>query len=529
MENFDITKYLDMVSRRKWWFIIPFLLVILGGLTFALITPRIYEAKTLILVQPQKVPEDYVRAIISVGVEERLRTITQQVTSRTNLERIIQQYDLYSDEEGMLLDDKVALLREMIKIELSQRRARRGEANAFTISFRHKDPKKAAKVANALASNFIAENLKIREAQALGTSSFLSEELESVKKKLIAKEEELKEYRTKYMGGLPEQLRTNLSILERLQAQLDQYQEHLRDAENRRILIQQQIADAEKTPQLMSLPSGTSAPGQPQSLESLKAELAILESKYTEKHPDVIRLRKTIAGLESAQKETDQGDVSAGSGSLSRQEANILHSLRRQLEEVKLEIAQIKEAIKETEAEIKIYEKRIEETPKREQELLTLNRDYENLRELYNSLLNRKLEAELAVSLEKKQKGEQFRVIDPAKEPSRPIKPDIRRILMVTFILAIGLGGGLVYLVEVLDTSFKSPDDVERELGIPVLLTMPYRYTQKELRMIKLKKALAYSSVTIGFLGSVFGILVATKGLDKTLQFFTELVIKRGG
>ncbi|HIC86099.1 MAG TPA: protein GumC, partial [Desulfobacterales bacterium] len=180
MENFDITKYLDMVSRRKWWFIIPFLLVILGGLTFALITPRIYEAKTLILVQPQKVPEDYVRAIISVGVEERLRTITQQVTSRTNLERIIQQYDLYSDEEGMLLDDKVALLREMIKIELSQRRARRGEANAFTISFRHKDPKKAAKVANALASNFIAENLKIREAQALGTSSFLSEELESV-------------------------------------------------------------------------------------------------------------------------------------------------------------------------------------------------------------------------------------------------------------------------------------------------------------------------------------------------------------
>ena len=525
MDGLDISKYLDMALRRKWWIIIPFLLVLLAGLTYALRTPRIYEAKTLILVQPQRVPEDYVRAIVSVSVEQRLRTITQQVTSRTNLEKIIKQYGLYQDKEDMLLDDKVALLREMIKVEVSHR-TRRDEANAFTISFRDKDPEKAAAVTNALASNFITENLKMREAQALGTSSFLADELESVKRKLAAKEEELKQYRIKYMGGLPEQLETNLSILERLQTQLDQYHENLRDAENRKILIQQQIADAEKTPAVEMASPGEQ--GGTQSLAELKAELAMLESRYTERHPDVIRLRETIARLEASQGSMP-GESASRAGPPSRQEEGVLHSLRRQLEEVNLEINQLKAEIKETEAEIKVYEKRIEETPKREQELLSLNRDYENLRELYNSLLNRKLEAELAVSLEKKQKGEQFRVIDPAKVPSRPVEPDMRKILLATFILALGLGCGLAYLVEMMDTSYKDPEEVEKDLGLPVLLSIPIRYTKGELRRMKFKTILAYSSVSIGFLASVFGILVATKGLDKTLRFFTELVTRSGG
>ena len=524
MQNtLDITKYIDMAIRRKWWIIIPFLLSLLGGLTYALKAPKIYEAETLILVQPQRVPQEYVRSVVSTSVEDRLRTITQQVTSRTNLEKIIKQYNLYNDTRNhLLMDDKVAIFRKMITVNVSHR-GRRNEASAFSISFRGTDPKIVAEVTNTLASNFITENLKLREAQALGTSSFLADELNSVKKKLREKEEELKQYRIKYMGGLPEQLQTNLSILERLQAQLDQYNENLRDAENRKILLQQQIAEAATSARSrVGVGSQAAATQQEDELQSLKNQLALLESRYTENHPDVIRLKKTIERLEASK--SAETPASSSEQTPRAPVVQVDQTLKRQLEETNLEIKRLKSEITDLTAQIKLYQKRVEDTPKREQELLSLNRDYNNLRELYNSLLNRKLEAEIAVSLEKKQKGEQFRVLDPAKVPSRPIKPDMRKIALMTLVLGLGLGGGLAYLVEMMDTSFKDPEEVEKELGLPVLLSLPIRYTERELRRMKVKKILAYASVSIGFVASVFGILVATKGLDKTLQFFADFM-----
>ena len=523
MQNtLDITKYIDMAIRRKWWIIIPFLIVVLGGMFYALKAPRIYQAETLILVEPPKVPSEYVRPIVSGNVEDRLQTITQQVTSRTNLEKIIRQFNLYDiPGKHLFMDDKVAIFRKMITVDVSHR-GRRSEASAFSISFRGRDPKIVAEVTNTLASNFITQNLKIREAEAVGTSSFLANELNSVKKRLRQKEEELKKYRMKYMGGLPEQLQTNLSILERLQAQLDQYNENLRNAEDRKILLQQQIADARANASTQTATAGPTSSTQRDELQRLKDELAVLESKYTEDHPDVIRLKKTISKMEAARPRVAE---SAPSRSDSEPPGmNIDQTLKRQLEETDLEINRLKGEIANLNAQIKTYQKRVEDTPKREQELLALNRDYENLKELYNSLLSRKLEAEIAVSLEKKQKGEQFRILDPAKVPSRPIKPDMRKIALMTLVLSLGLGGGLAYLVEMMDTSFKDPDEVEEVLKLPVLLTLPIRYTERELKRMKLRKILAYASVSIGFVASVMGILIATKGLYKTLQLFADLM-----
>ena len=195
MDNFDFRKYIDMAFRRKWWIVIPFLVTILVGLAYALKAPKVYQAETLILVQPQSVPQSVVTPIVSTSVEDRLRTITQQVTSRTNLESIIKQYALYNDSKnGMLIDDKVALLRKNVTIDVS-RSSRSRESNAFTIRFQGKDPRKVMEVTNALASNFISENLSIRENQATGTSSFLTDELQTMKQRLAEKEGALKKYR----------------------------------------------------------------------------------------------------------------------------------------------------------------------------------------------------------------------------------------------------------------------------------------------------------------------------------------------
>jgi polysaccharide chain length determinant protein (PEP-CTERM system associated) len=526
LNSFDITKYLQMALRRKWWIILPFLVTVLGGLGYLLVVPKTYEAETLVLVQRQKVPEDFVRAIVSSEVEDRLKTIIQQVTSRTNLERIIQDHQLYEGEKGVLtLDDKVNLVRKNITID--ERSSKRGvQTVAFTIKFSGQDPRRTAEVTNSLASSFISENLLIRESQAIGTSNFLTDELDSVSRRLIEKEEQLKGYREKFMGGLPEQLETNLRILERLQAQLDKENQNLIEAQNRRVVTQKELAEYEKVletqPTVVIQNGGTS---EPKDLPGLKAELASLESRYTENHPDVIRIRTAIANLETgaAEKKEDGGmSTLKPTGPPSQ----TLQLLRRQLVDTEVAISTLKAETEKLKAQIVWYDQKVQETPKREQELLTLNRDYENNKALYESLLTRKLEADISVSMEKKQKGEQFRIIDSAKVPERPVKPDIQRVILMTLALGLGLGAALAYLAETMDTSYKSPEELEQHLKLPILVSMPIRYTNGELRRIKLKKALAFSSVGVGFCLSAAGIVIAVKGLDPTLSFVKQLLSK---
>lgn len=534
MEPVEITKYLDMAVRRKYWIIIPFLLTVLIGSGYGLMKPKIYEANTLILVQAQKVPQNFVQSIVTVNIEDRLRTISQQVTSRTNLESIIEKYGLYSDTE-MIMEDKVSLFRKRIQINVASRGGHGG--NSFAIAFRDSMPRRTMEVANALASNFISENLKMREAQAIGTSDFLSDELQSVRRRLAEKEDQLKNYREKYTGGMPEHLDTNLRILDRLQKESEELNTALRDAENRKLIIQQQIAQTQAMAKQMTNMQGSgslieyddtseSQVAGSAELEGLRRQLKMLETRYTENHPDVRRVREMISKLEAedaesegAQPETESIQEEAIAGI--SPEGNLFEP---QLDQINSELAHLKGEIRKVQAKIEIHRVRVEQTPKREQELLGITRDYDNLRELYNSLLNRKLEAELALNMEKKQKGEQFRVIDPARIPEKPVEPDLRMILLVVLVLGLGLGGGLAYGVEFMDSSYRNPEELEKELQIPVLVSMPIRYTEGEIRSRKRRSLLVAFSVAAVFILSAVGIVIAVKGFEPTLQYVKNLI-----
>ena len=517
METHEITKYLGIAQRRKYWIIIPFLVSIVAGLAYTLVAPKVYEAQTLILVQSQSVPQDFVRSIVTDTIEDRLRTISQQVTSRTNLEAVIRDHQL-SQEMGHPagLDQVVEAVRKRIKIDVSRGTSGRGGTSAFTLSFRGPDPKKVMQVTNALASNFISQNLAIRESQVLGTSAFLADELDSVRKRLLAKEEELKGYRERYMGGLPDQLNANLAMLQRLQSQADQLSKNLADAENRKILVQQTVEEARKGRQAVVSPSAQGS--EIRDLTSLRNELAALEAKYTSSHPDVVRLKKRIETLEAS--ESKQAPDSAGKTvGLSRAEQTLVQQLR----DIELDVASTKVEIRKVQGEMAVYQKRVEDTPKREQELFSIQRDYENLKSLYDSLLKRKLEADIAVSMEKKQKGEQFRVIDPAKIPTYPVDPDIRKIFLMVVALGLGVGGGLAYLVEMMDTSYRSPDEIQKDLKLPILVSIPYRHTEQEITWRKRKEVLKAAGVAAGFVVSVVAIVVGTKGFGATIQYIKEL------
>ncbi len=514
---------IEIIIRRRWYIIIPLCLAMIAGIYLAITLPKVYSAKTMILVEPQRVPQSYVQSLITTDTSARINTLSQQIQSRTNLEKIIKDFNLFKEPQynNVFMEDKVANLRNRITIEVT--RARRRGADSFSITFKGKDPKKVVQVANGLASYFIDENLKVRESQAIGTSDFLDDELSNMRVRLEEVEEYLKIYRKKFMGELPEQLETNLRILDRLQEQLGQRQESLRDAKNR---LEQIKGQNTRLQQLVSGGESGVLSGEAEGagLERLKSQLEELQNRYTERHPDVIRLKKLIKENEiklKQQTKLKSQDLMPGPES---NNFRLTAENKRRLIETTLEINNLIAEITDLQKQINIYQKRVENTPKREQELLSLRRDYQNIQASYSSLLNRKLEAEIAVNMERKQKGEQFRIIDTARMPQKPIKPDMQKLFILTIGTGFGTGFGIIFLLEYFINSFKKPEEIESAFEIPVIGTIPRIYHPIDRFWQKVNLTGTVFSLIISFMLFSGFALLTFKGVDKTLEFARKII-----
>jgi uncharacterized protein involved in exopolysaccharide biosynthesis len=352
-------------------------------------------------------------------------------------------------------------------------------------------------ITNALAGNFIDTNSKDREFQASGTSTFLESELENVRERLLIMEAELKEYRQRYMGELPEQLGSNLSVLQGLQNRLTAKEASLRDLRSR-------LSETEDL-----APNGAADPND---IGSLRGQLADLMMRYTENHPDVTRLKNRIEELEHAAVVNGNAGQVPISG-VSRRKSVLL----RDQTVLENQIANLQN-------QIRIYQARVEETPKREQELISLKRDYDNLNNLYGSLLKRKLESEISVSMERKQIGEQFQIIDRAQLPKRPIAPDLRKIFVMTMGVGFGLGCGLAYLLEFLDSSYRRPEKVEEDFNIPIIATIPAIYSPKSIykKRIEMSMCGLFAFIILMLIGAFS--FVTLGGNDQALDIVKQYV-----
>ncbi len=522
---------IDVILRRRWYIIIPFCLAMVAGIFYSIWAPKVYQASTLILIEPQRVPQNYVRSIVTTSPGARIATISEQINSRTNLDRIVNEFHLFSGPEYDKLypEDKLEILRKRIDVKITHGR---GGNDAFSISYRGGNPEKTMNIANTLASYFINENLKSRESQALGTSDFLNEELSTMRTRLVAVEKKLKNHRKKYMGELPEQLQSNLAILERLQTQLTDRRQSLREEKSRLALVQQQIATPPPPPpSVRQAPTGTAGAdvGRSSSLEVLKEQLAVLSARYTSKHPDVVKVKKMIADLEKEARQskpaTAAASTSTGAGPAPAPSVRpaINPALVTQREESRMAISRLEAEVAETQAQIAIYQSRVEGTPKREQELASLRRDYENIQTAYNSLLARKLEADIAVNMERKQKGEQFHILDTASLPQRPVKPDMRKLFILFLAAGLGIGGGIIFLLEYLDTSFRRPEDVE-SLGVSLLATIPVVATGKDRLLKRANQLLSVVSLAISLTLLTGFALISFKGQDAMLKIISRYI-----
>jgi polysaccharide chain length determinant protein (PEP-CTERM system associated) len=481
---------IEIILKRHWFIIIPFCISMIVGTVLVIKLPRIYESKTVILVQAQKVPSNIVQDIVSSDINARISTLSQQILSRSNLEKIIKDFDLYSDSENknMFLEKKVEDLVKRITVKVTQGGGK--NADSFSISFRGTDPEKVMRVTTSLASSFIDENLKIRESQAIGTNTFLEDELESMRKRLSDNEQKLKQYRESNMGGLPEQLDSNLKMLDNLNQRLTATQEGISSAMLRVSSIDK--PEYEQTPVVTSNSSNGVS-----NLSQLKDQLEVYRNKYTENHPDVVRLKKMIADMESQLKKNKGKDVSTSDRKYSANSQRLDSEYNKQRRNAQNEVNRLEMEKAGIIKQIAIYKKRVEDTPKREEELQSLERDYHNIDQTYNSLLGRQLEAQMAVNMEKKQKGEQFRILDPASLPQSPVDPDMRKLFIFIMALGLGVGGGIIFLLEFLDLSFKDPEDIETFLNIPVIATIPTVFCPDEINRNHKKMILSISGLVI--------------------------------
>lgn len=487
----NIVDQLSVFVHRKWLFIIPLAIGAVAGLITSFELDEKYSSSTLILVEEQQVPEEYVTPTDRTPFSQRLNVISQQILSRTRLDQIIKEFKLYEYQgpgrieravafvtgnpvEERTPEDLIEQMRTDIQFtvigETNPKKTQNSGGNAFTITYSGRDPQTAMQVTNTLASLFIEENLRVREQYAEGTSEFISSELEKAQEDLASFEQRIKDFKQANMGTLPEQLEANLSTLDRLQIELQNVTASIRQNEDRKMVLEEQLKVA-PTAMASGAVQGTLA-GE---LDSARAELSQMLSLFKETYPDVIILKKRIKDLEAQLGAAPQpaGEKKTAPSVLNPAYAELM-AVKSQLTTLKQRDAQIRKSVAE-------YERRIGLTPSVEQQQKDLMRDYQISLENYQGLLGKKMNARLAENLEKRQKGARFRVVDPANLPESPDYPNKPLVTGIGLAGGAAAGTGLVFLFEFLNPAFRKPEDFDGILDVPVLSSIPL-FRQEEAR-----------------------------------------------
>lgn len=497
-------------QRRKWLALAIFSMVFTTATSMAVFLSDVYKSTATILVERQQVPEAFVQATVTSGIDLRLQTITQQILSRARLEGLITRFGLYADVlQRAPLEDVIETMRKDIQLEQPGKTQGRGKDDAtiaFAVSYKGKNPQQVAQVTNTIASFYIDENLKVREQQAAGTAEFLGAQLTEVKQKLEEQEKRLSKFKERYMGELPEQLASNLAVLERFNAQLRLSSEKLARHSEQRAALAQQLAELEGLKPGNKARSSVLVEAQPDPsasrLEKLQQELVALSTRYNENYPDIISLKAEIAALERqpAPKKSAAQPVRETEEPLNP----YVQQLKKEFGILDAEIKALHTEEQNLLSSIHLYQQRVENTPRRDQELLLLLRDYDTAKSRYQSLLKRDEEAKLAESLEQRQKGEQFRLLEPAMPSKKPVEPKRSKLILMGFVLAVGLAVGTVIVTEQLYPSFHTLKELTAFSELPVLVSLPRIVTKADRRRKRLRFVLAACG-TIVMLGCLVG------------------------
>jgi polysaccharide chain length determinant protein (PEP-CTERM system associated) len=503
-----VQSILRALRRRMWFIITPVVLVTPLATLWALKLPNVFEANATILITPQKVPVDYVRPTVTTDIGERVDIIIKQMLSYDRLNQMIDEFNLYPELVAKKTREAI-FFRMMGDITITPEESlTRGDerrapgqprvVDSFRISYRGERPRVVAAVSNKLASVFIEENLREREQLAVGTSDFLTKELEQSKNILAQREAKVAAYKQAHRGQLPSELHTNLSKLERLQTTLSTVSATISAEEDRRITLEKTIGEMQ---------SATTQGDPFRRMQDLQARLAAMEAVgMTGKHPDYVSVKREI-GLVEAQIEADRQNPERSDTGLYNP---ALVQASRELTASKLRAESLRKQEAELKGTIETVERLVAETPKRQEELNTLERDLAMMQRQYQDLLFKMQNARMAENLERKQKGEQFRVLNTAQIPTIPIQPDRSKIILFSVFLSFMFGMALAVLIEVSDHSLRDATVAQNLIGLPVLASIPQIVldTERVRRAALRRSMLIVGSVLVALLGGSLVLII---------------------
>ncbi|HUI66721.1 MAG TPA: Wzz/FepE/Etk N-terminal domain-containing protein [Nitrospirota bacterium] len=492
MEESKITGIRDIVSivkRRRWALSVPtFVILLLAALVLHFWKP-VYRSTSTILIEEQEISREYVMAAVTSYAEQRLQQINQRIMSSSRLLDIIHRFNLYADKSNRLsseeiIDDmrKKDIKFDIVMADVIDRRTgqKTTAAIAFTVSYEGNNPQVVQQVANELASLYLEENMKVVDQQTEGTTKFLEEEMNSVQATLADLERKIAVYKEQHSRALPELLQFNLQSLDWNERNRDQLNEQLRSLREKESYYQTELATM--------APDTTNQ--DKERLKELRVVLNGLKARYSEEYPDVIKTKLEIANLEKKLQarttETAAQDKPDNPGYV---------ALAAQLASVQAEIKSIKQQLEELDRKQNDFRHRLEAAPKVEEGYKKLTVERNNTQAKYDDLMRKYMESKVAHGLEKEQMGERFTLIDPARLPEKPVRPNRQAILLIGLILGIGSGVGTASFQEASDRSARKAEDLVKNFPFPVLTEIPEILTfEDQLRKKKRLKIAVVSS-----------------------------------
>jgi polysaccharide chain length determinant protein (PEP-CTERM system associated) len=494
------------ILRRRWVMaVVVFTAVMATCISLALYLPNLYRATSIVLVERQ-LPDTVVRSALTGELESRLHVIQQEVLSRANLTSLLSRFDLYPSLRAKGdFDAALEQMRNDIDIMLTgpEQISGRSKTVAFRLMVTGEDPDTVADVTNAIAAFYVAQNDQIRSDEAARATQFLKIQLDDATRQLSRRERDMAVYTTRYAGGLPQQADMNLAALERLNTQLRLTGERLLRALDQRSTLMAELPAGATGSSFSDAESATA-----RRLDQLRRDLAQFEG-FPEKHPDVKRLKDEIAALEQSQSGQSPGNVSPAD----RPRARTLENLNTEIEKLRQE----EENLRKT---IATVEQRLEEVPHRQNELSLILRDHQASKELYDSLLKRYEDAQLAQSMEAANQGERFRILEAAVAPMGPSAPNRFGLLAMGLLLALLLTTIAVLIREQFDTSFHTVDDVRQFTSVPVLVSVPCIDLPASRRLIRM---LGMTAFVIGGLAIVAALSAyVASGNEQLVRFLVR-------
>jgi polysaccharide chain length determinant protein (PEP-CTERM system associated) len=476
--------YVAILRRRRWLLIIPTILGAAAGYFLSVILPSRYTSHTMVLVEQPAVPDSYVKPVVSEDLDQRLASMKEQILSRTRLQNLVERFGLQgTNANRVAMEEAIERLRKSITVTALNPMAgtRSAQLPGFSVDVTVGDARLAQQICTVITSMFMEQNLHVRQQQAEKTTQFLGRQLDDAKAKLDEQDAKLAAFQSRYIGELPEDEKTNLTLLTGMTPQLEAATQALNQAQQDKAftesLLNQQLAAWQ------SSKGGQNSQSLEQQLRDLQDQLLSKEGHYLEDHPDVVKLKSDIALIQKKLADSSQqvhAQLNEQQVRVAANEPPEIQQFRARLHQIGLTITQRAHEQQELQRQIKVLQSRIQSSPMIQQEFKALTRDHQTALDFYNDLLKKRNESQMATELERRQQGEQFRVLDPPSLPERPSFPNRRLFGLGGLCAGLALGLGMVQLSELRDKSIRTKRDIEIYLGIPTLALLPLIGPPKE-------------------------------------------------